>query len=312
MFRIIVCVAAGVIAGFALGGVKAKRELAAVTAERDAARARLAHVSRPNLLEALLPGIGAREGGGMPGDLRSRSQSASPQQAPSQADPEPPEIRRPAPSGDVAVIGAAREDSEGRAPEIARPASDATPEVLAEEAPRAQPAQARPDATGDREGRSRGRGLLAGFDQLVTAQRARSVAARSALVAHAGLSDEQVARFDSAVTRMNGKLGGYGEEVIAQAASEQPPTPAQALGLGHDVSGILYEVQTELDALIGDRADVVDPSALEIWNYVDLEQWRPYVEKQLAGGAMPSTSAHGAGEAQVAPGTAGSGAAQGR
>lgn len=147
--------------------------------------------------------------------------------------------------------------------------------------------------------------MLQGFEQLVSLQRVRSAAARAELVQKVELSDAQVGRFDSAVTRMNDRLAGYGEEVLAQATSAEPPTPAQALGLGHDVSGILFEAQQELDGLVGEKGGEVDPSATEIWNYVDLGQWLPYVKQRLAAhpaGELPTGTADaGAAAAPLAP-----------
>jgi hypothetical protein len=302
-FKAVALVAAGVALGFALGGIPPRRELAAARAERDALQARLDDVTRPNLLQAFLPGFaepspsgdarGARAAGpdpsaGMTTERGTRGDADAP----------------PAPRGDVAVIGS-NEQRTASAPGPAAPGS--APGVPADPAS----AAARPGADADDDEPRRGRGrrdpreLLARFDQIVTAQRARSAAARSALIEHAELDDAQLKRVDSAVTRMNGKLAGYGEEVIAQVGSEQPPSPAQALGLGHDVSGILFEAQKELDATVGERAEDVDPSALEIWNYVDVEQWRPYVEKQLAaegsGAAPPPATGEGAAGSSAAP-----------
>jgi hypothetical protein len=288
MFKAVGYVAAGLVLGFALGGIPVRRELAAVREERDVLQAKLDHASRPNLLQAFLPSLGdPRE----PDDL-DRSASGASRRATVDAAPAPgnaPSLdARPEARGDVVVIGSA-ERAAGNATSSHQPS-------IGHMAPVGQAAAegGTADATDSPQregGRRGGRELLGRFDQLISVQRARSAAARSALIEQAGIDGEQLARFDSAVTRMNGKLAGYGEEVIAQAASDDPPAPAQALGLGHDVSGILYEGQKELDAVVGEQGEGIDASALEIWNYVDLEQWRPYVESQLAGQRSDERSA---------------------
>jgi hypothetical protein len=288
----IALIAAGAVVGFVLGGLAPRRELRALQADRDALQAQLDAVDRPNLLETFLPALGER---------REQADAPRPPAAEAAASPGAPPSAQPVPGappppqGDVAVIGAT-ERAQGAAP--ARPAPTA-PAAAAETtraaAPGASPdgdEQSRDDARG--EGR-RGERWLERYDQLVTAQRARTAAARVALIEQAELDEAEVAQVDATITRMNSKLSGYGEEVIAQAASEKRPSPAQALGLGHDVSGILYEGQKALDAVVGDAAPAVDSSALQIWNYVDLEQWRPFVEKQLAarreGGAAAAAAA---------------------
>ena len=135
---------------------------------------------------------------------------------------------------------------------------------------------------------------LEDFDRLAAVQRARVAASRSALIAQASLGPEQVERVDAALSQMNGQLAGYGEEMLDQMSRRQAPDPAQALSLGHDVSGILLEGQKELDAVVGEAASEVDPAALEIWNYVDIEQWRPAVEQHLeAPAASPQPTAQG-------------------
>jgi len=295
----IALIAAGAVLGFVLGGLAPRRELRALQAERDALQAKLDAADRPGLFETFLPAFGAR--GEDPPPARGPAAPGTPSGARAPAEPGPDE--RPPPQGDVAVIGAIERAPGSAAAAPAKPATAAEGEgtraaVPAETGDGDEPA--REQARGDR---SRGARWLERFDQLVTAQRARTAAARTALVEQADLDEAEIAQVDATIARMNGKLTGYGEEVIAQAASEKRPTPAQALGLGHDVSGILYEGQKTLDAVVGDASDEVDSSALEIWSYVDLEQWRPFVEKQLAAqGAAAAGGERGKG------GAAGSGA----
>ena len=57
--KAIAWLAAGVVLGFMLGGIPARREASALRQERDALAAQLADAARPNLLQALLPRLDA-------------------------------------------------------------------------------------------------------------------------------------------------------------------------------------------------------------------------------------------------------------
>lgn len=129
------------------------------------------------------------------------------------------------------------------------------------------------------------------FDVAVDAQRVRAKQSRAALQEKAGLSDEEMAEFDDIVSQMNEELAIYGEDVLAWA--EEEPETRDALGVAHEVTGILYESQTALEELVGAEAlDDVDEPSRQIWNYIDLETFRPAVEASLEadpslGGARP-------------------------
>lgn len=121
---------------------------------------------------------------------------------------------------------------------------------------------------------------LKSFDLAVDAQRVRARQSRAALQEQAGLSDEEMADFDDIVAQMNEDLAGYGDEVLAW--SQEEPDTRDALGVAHEVTGILYENQAALEDLVGDEAlDGVDEPSRQIWNYVDLETFRPAVEAAL-------------------------------
>jgi hypothetical protein len=48
------------------------------------------------------------------------------------------------------------------------------------------------------------------------------------------------------------------------------------------VTGILHRAQLELEEVLGpERAAAVDPSALEVWNHVDLGQLEPAARAAL-------------------------------
>jgi hypothetical protein len=104
----------------------------------------------------------------------------------------------------------------------------------------------------------------------------RRVQSRAALTQQASLSDEELARVDQVIAHMNDELRGHGEELVLLAMSDQPPSARDLLGVTQDVTGILYRAQVQLEEIVGtDRMRSVDPSAVEIWNHVDLGQLEP-------------------------------------
>ncbi|MFT4976211.1 MAG: hypothetical protein ACI8S6_002107 [Myxococcota bacterium] len=118
------------------------------------------------------------------------------------------------------------------------------------------------------------------FDLAVDAQRARARQSRAALEEQAGLSGDDMVEFDRMVGEMNTALSEYGEDLMALALSGEEPEAEEMLGLTHDVTGILYDTQTQINDLVG--ADVmgdVDPSARQAWNHIDLDVFRDVVEE---------------------------------
>lgn len=113
------------------------------------------------------------------------------------------------------------------------------------------------------------------FDLAVDAQNLRAAQSRQALAEQADLSDEDMAVLDDIIAAMNEDLGFYGEDLMDMALSEEPD-PTDALGLTHDVTGVLYESQLALDDLVGD-ADVEDEARM-VWNHLDLEVFRDAVD----------------------------------
>ena len=113
------------------------------------------------------------------------------------------------------------------------------------------------------------------FDLAVTAQGVRSAQSRQALIEQADLSDEEAEELDRVLQDMNADLAFYGEDLLS-LAMQQEPDPTDALGLTHEVTGVLYESQLALDELIGE-ADVDEESRM-VWNHLDLEVFRPAVE----------------------------------
>jgi len=267
----------------------------------------LRDLDRPNLLGALFSRFEARPDPEAPAAPAGETAASARPAAGGAAAADPGSAPREG-QGDVAVIGSA---------EAPTPTPDAPAPAPEPAAPVAQAPAAAEPATAERSSEERGaarrerfRRGLEQFDTIAAAQQARALASRSALIGQAKLEPAQVAELDHTVKDMNDKLTGYGEEVIDQMTSETAPSASDTLGLGHDVSGILFEGQQKIDSLVGDKAPDVDVSAREIWNYVDLEQWRPFAQQKLAQTPAPAgKTPAGATPAAPAPAPANPGAA---
>lgn len=109
------------------------------------------------------------------------------------------------------------------------------------------------------------------YDAAVEAQRIRAEQSRAALAEQADLSDAELDEVDAIVGDMNDRLAEYADELVAIMESGEEPLPRDMLGLTHDVTGILYESQSQLEDTVGsDRMPDVDPEAAAVWNYLDL------------------------------------------
>lgn len=143
-----------------------------------------------------------------------------------------------------------------------------------------------PDAGGtgwrSRWGERSGDDRVDAFRRAASVQQVRRVQSRAALQQQADLSDEEMARVDDALDTMNAELLGYGEELLMLAMGDEPPAARDLLGITHDVTGILQRAQLDVETVLGpERAGAVDPSALEIWNHVDLGQLEPAARAAL-------------------------------
>lgn len=177
-----------------------------------------------------------------------------------------------------------------RAPEDERPlplAEDSTPEPGQEVEPAVPtadggvPPSDRPGwrtRWGERSGDDR----VDAFRRAASVQQVRRVQSRAALQQQADLDDEEMARVDAALATMNQQLLGYGEEILMLAVGDEPPAARDLLGITHDVTGILQRAQLDIEGVLGpERASGVDPSAMEIWNHVDLGQLEPAARAAL-------------------------------
>jgi len=120
---------------------------------------------------------------------------------------------------------------------------------------------------------------LASFDAAVEAQRIRREQSRAALIEQADLDDQQIAELDAAIAEMNVRFGEMSEELLDLSTMYDDMGSSETLHAVHEVTGVLYDTQVELEAIVGeDQLDAVDPDAREIWNYIDLEAFRDTVE----------------------------------
>ncbi|MEL6343585.1 MAG: hypothetical protein AAFV53_10680, partial [Myxococcota bacterium] len=90
------------------------------------------------------------------------------------------------------------------------------------------------------------------FDLAVEGQRLRAEQSRAALAEQADFSDEELKAFDQITADMNDALSVYGEDLMAVMLSGQEPDAEDMLGLTHEVTGVLYEAQMQVNDLIGD------------------------------------------------------------
>ena len=229
--------AIGIVLGFVLGGVGPRRELEASSAE----------VAR---LERALEEAGPRGGGwrspvpGFDRILRAPEDEGVPLPPAGEASPEE---------------APAEERSEG---ELAQDIDDGDGGV-----PRSDWRERWADESAER---------MDAFRRAASIQRVRRMQSRAALVQAAGLDEAESAEVDDALRAMNEELYGHGEELLQLAMGDEPPTARDLLGITHDVTGILHRAQVRIEEVLGpERTAEVDPSALEIWNHVDLAQLEP-------------------------------------
>jgi hypothetical protein len=116
------------------------------------------------------------------------------------------------------------------------------------------------------------------FGLAVDAQRVRIAQNRAALIEDAELDDGELERFDAIVADLNADLVEYSDLFVDMALEQEQVSSADMLSVSHDVTGVLHDGQVALDELLGSAA-APDDEARQIWNYIDLETFRPAVEQ---------------------------------
>ncbi len=122
-----------------------------------------------------------------------------------------------------------------------------------------------------------------GFEAAVSLQKLRAQQSRAALKEKAQLSDEQLARVDQVVLKMNKELSPYADQLMQLSSASEEPQPLELLFVSQEVSSILYKGQSEFEATVGaEPLAKVDPPSKQVWNYVDLEMFKGAAESLRA------------------------------
>ncbi|MGH7123597.1 MAG: hypothetical protein ACREFI_04440, partial [Stellaceae bacterium] len=121
---------------------------------------------------------------------------------------------------------------------------------------------------------------MAAFKLAVDAQKLRASQSRAALVDGAGLDPAAQAKMDAVIQRMNADLATHADEiaqVMEQVNDGEDPDPLEMLTISRDVSTILVDAQTSFQGVVG-NPDGVDPTATQVWNYVDLSNFQSVIQ----------------------------------
>jgi len=122
------------------------------------------------------------------------------------------------------------------------------------------------------------------LDAAVEAQALRAAQSRAALADQAGLDAAALDEVDAIAARTSAALATHAEELLALGVLDgEEPEPADLLGLTHEVTGVLYEGQEALDAVLGDSRDGVDRESRTVFNLLDLG---PLRDAMLAGAEL--------------------------
>jgi hypothetical protein len=212
----------GVVAGFLLGGIAPRRELAELRRDLDKARSERDQAQRRSKMTRLSPVPLLDEALRLPDEEPADGAG----DGDSAVDP---------PSADAAAPGAEPED------------------------------------------------VLAGFDVAVETQRVRVRQTRAAMREQADLDGEAMEEVDEIASDMNAALARHADLLVELGLAGEDAGYRDALFLAHEVTGVLYDAQERLDAVIGEEhLAAVDEEAQAAWNLVDLEAFRPALEQALA------------------------------
>src|SRR4051812_49097950 len=113
---------------------------------------------------------------------------------------------------------------------------------------------------------------MAAFQLAADAQRARAKQSRTALSEAAKLTHKQEEKVDDVIAKMNEQLTRYAAEMASLSTrlnEGEDPDPVELLSLTKDVSSILLDSQNAFQEAAGNPQGL-DPSASQVWNYVDL------------------------------------------
>jgi len=132
------------------------------------------------------------------------------------------------------------------------------------------------------------------FDLAVEAQRLRARQSRAALSEAVKLDPKQEQQVDDVVAKMNAELAQHAREiadVMNAVNSGEEPDPLEMLTITRDVSTILVDSQAAFQTAVGPAPAGLDPTATQVWNYVDLSIFHDVV-KNLPPGMTPPGTGH--------------------
>ena len=308
--RALAWIACGVLAGFLLGGVGPRRELASTRTQMAALERQLENSGGGGrtLLETLLGGMAPEP------EPISTPATAAPVAAPTPrpgTPMQPDEGERAEDTGD---------DNPSEAPTEAEEGYEDNPDGTSRATPswwrRAD--QDRSAATeeddsdeveSDREPGERrsmrgpgGRRLtVERFREMVSTQKVRAASSRAALIEKADLDEDQVAAVDEVVTDMNSRLSGYGEELLSVGAQEEGPenaNPGDMLEAAEDVFGIMGQAQRKVESIVQENVPPEEAAGMDeeeapeprVWDMIDLESLQEWAEQQLPSSAQGGDS----------------------
>lgn len=131
------------------------------------------------------------------------------------------------------------------------------------------------------------------FDLAVEAQRMRAHQSRTALSEAAKLDPKQEQKVDDVVAKMNAELSQHAKEiadVMRSVNAGEEPDPLEMLTITRDVSSILVDSQAAFQTAVGTVPEGLDPSATQVWNYVDLSIFHDVMQNLPPGIAPPGTT----------------------
>lgn len=118
------------------------------------------------------------------------------------------------------------------------------------------------------------------FDTMADAQKIRADQSRQALREQARLDDKQMQMVDEVIGTMNDKLAPHADVLLGIVDSNMDPDPTELLFISKEVTAILYDGQAKLEESVGPGSmREVGQEARQVWNYVDLEMFRPAAER---------------------------------
>jgi len=108
------------------------------------------------------------------------------------------------------------------------------------------------------------------FRIAVDAQKIRIRQSRAVLDEKVKLDETDEKTLDALLVKMNEDLAKHSEKFAEAVFSGEEQAPMEMLAMTHDITGILLDVQTAYQDLIGPDYAGLDENTASVWNFVDL------------------------------------------